>query len=349
MKNRLIGTGAGRAFAMLSAAAVLCCSRTLAVSAEERNRITSDPIGSMLLYEDTATEEEYIESARELDSMFAYYEHLGIANVSDTLNIREEPSETAELAGRLPSNAVCNVLGEENGWYKIESGEVEGYVKADYLATGADARLLAEDAIFQQATVQVEEGNLTVRLEPDERAGALTAVANGEVLDVVASLGGWVKINLDNNIAYVSSRYVKLDSSLKTAVSIAELTYGTEVNNTRADLCNYAQQFIGNPYVWGGTSLTNGCDCSGYVQTIYKTYGISLPRVAAAQANAGTIISLAEALPGDLVFYSSGGYIDHVGIYIGNGMIVNAGSPRSGICVKGVGYRTVTRVVRVLP
>ncbi|MBR2121781.1 MAG: C40 family peptidase [Lachnospiraceae bacterium] len=335
------------ATAIMAAAAVLCFG--IRAYAEDEYITSADPIGAMLLYENTVSEEEYIESARELDHIFSYYDHLGIANVSDTLNIREEPSETAELAGRLPSNAVCNVVGEENGWYQIVSGEVEGYVKADYLATGADARLLAKDAIFLQAVVHVDEGKLTVRLEPDERAGALTAVSNGEVLDVVDALGNWVKINLDNNIAYVSSRYVTLDRSLKTAVSIAELTYGTEVNNIRAQLCNYAQQFIGNPYVWGGTSLTKGADCSGYVQTIYKTYGVTLPRVAADQARAGTIIPYSEALPGDLVFYSSRGYIDHVAIYIGNGMVVNAGSPRSGICVKAANYRTITRVVRVLP
>ena len=317
--------------------------------AGDGNVTASDPIGSMLLYEDAVSDEEYIESARELDSIFSYYEHLGIANVSDTLNIREEPSESGELVGRLPSGAVCNVLGEEDGWYHIESGEVEGYVKAEYLATGAEARLHAEDAIFREAIVEVSEGNLVVRQGPDENAEILTAVANGEVLEVVDALGNWVKINLDNNIAYVSSQYVRMDRSLKTALTIEEIMYGSSVSSIRAQLCNYAQQFIGNPYVWGGTSLTNGCDCSGYVQTIYKTYGVTLPRVAADQAKAGTVISQAEAQPGDLFFYSRGGYIDHVAIYIGDGMVVNASSPRTGICIKAANYRTVTRVVKVLP
>ena len=132
-------------------------------------------------------------------------------------------------------------------------------------------------------------------------------------------------------------------------MTVTELIYGSGVTSVRAELCNYAQQFIGNPYVWGGTSLTNGADCSGFVQTIFATYGVTLPRVAAAQATVGTPISLSEALPGDLVFYSGGGRIDHVGIYIGNGQIVNAASRRSGICIKAVGYRTVTKVTRVLP
>lgn len=101
---------------------------------------------------------------------------------------------------------------------------------------------------------------------------------------------------------------------------------------------DYASQFIGNPYVWGGTSLTNGADCSGFVQSIYKQFGISLPRVAADQANAGTRISVEEALPGDLIFYAENGSVYHVVMYIGNGKVVHASSSASGIKVSDL-YR----------
>ena len=307
------------------------------------------PSGVMSLYESDTTESEYLSRAAEQDAIFAEYSNIGIANVTDTLNIRKEPSQNASLVGRLPSNAVCNIVSEQDDWAYITSGEVEGYVKASYLATGADARRLAQDSIQTTATVHVSDGNLTVRMEPNENGPVLTAVANGEELEVEEALGKWVKINLDGNIAFVSADYVTIDKSLRTAMSISELIYGSGVNSIRAEICNYAQKFIGNPYVWGGTSLTKGADCSGFVQTIYATYGVSLPRVAAAQATVGRSVSLSDALPGDLVFYSSGGYIDHVGIYIGNGQIVNAASRRSGICIKAVGYRTVTKVTRVLP
>ncbi len=305
--------------------------------------------GVMSLYESDTTESEYLSKAAEQDAIFAEYSNIGIANVSDTLNVRKEPAQSSSLVGRLPSNAVCNIVSEQDDWAYITSGEVEGYVKASYLATGADARRLAQNSIQTTATVHVSDGNLTVRMEPDENGAVLTAVANGEELEVEEALGKWVKINLDGNIAYVSADYVTIDKSLRTAMTISELIYGSGVNSIRAEICNYAQRFIGNPYVWGGTSLTRGADCSGFVQTIYATYGVSLPRVAAAQATVGRSVSLSDALPGDLVFYSSGGYIDHVGIYIGNGQIVNAASKRSGICIKSVGYRTVTKVTRVLP
>lgn len=306
------------------------------------------PAGIMSIYQNKATEEEYLKMAGQQDAMFSAYKNLGIANVSDTLNIRKEPSESASLAGRLPSNAVCNIESVEGDWTYVTSGEVKGYVKSCYLASGAEARKMAEKAIQTEATVHVEEGNLTVRTEPCENGGILTAVADGETLDVEEALGNWVRIDLDNHTAYVNARYVTLEKSLKTAMTVSELIYGPGVTSIRGEICSYAQQFIGNPYVWGGTSLTHGADCSGYVQTIYATYGIYLPRVAASQALAGKAVRLADAQPGDLVFYSTGGHIDHVAIYIGNGQVVNAASKRSGICIKGVSYRTVTKVVRVI-
>jgi len=108
------------------------------------------------------------------------------------------------------------------------------------------------------------------------------------------------------------------------------------VSDVRVELCEYAKQFIGNPYVWGGTSLTKGADCSGFVLSVYAKYGISLPHSSRAQANSGTRISMSEAKPGDLVFYAKGGRINHVGIYIGGGQLVHASSPKTGIRVSNV-------------
>ena len=109
-------------------------------------------------------------------------------------------------------------------------------------------------------------------------------------------------------------------------------------SDVRTSLVNYALQFVGNPYVWGGTSLTNGADCSGFVQTLYNDFGVDIPRVAADQANAGQRISVEEALPGDLIFYSENGYIYHVVMYIGDGQVVHASSSATGIKVSDL-YR----------
>ena len=110
---------------------------------------------------------------------------------------------------------------------------------------------------------------------------------------------------------------------------------------------SYATQFVGNPYVWGGTSLTRGADCSGFVMSVFANYGISLPHSSRAQANCGTKISASDAQPGDLFFYGNGSSINHVAIYIGGGRVVHASSPKSGIKISGAYYRTPVKVVRV--
>lgn len=114
----------------------------------------------------------------------------------------------------------------------------------------------------------------------------------------------------------------------------------------RREIVEYALQFVGNPYVWGGTSLTNGADCSGFVQSIYRDFGVSLPRVAADQANAGVRISVEEAQPGDLIFYADNGYIYHVVMYIGNGQVVHASSAATGIKVSNVYWEKAVQGAR---
>ncbi|MCM1264166.1 MAG: C40 family peptidase, partial [Butyrivibrio sp.] len=173
-------------------------------------------------------------------------------------------------------------------------------------------------------------------------------VPKGEELEVVESLGDWIKVYLDDEIVYVFAEFVQVDAKLSTAVTMTELLYGQGVSDVRVDLCQYAKQFLGNPYVWGGTSLTNGADCSGFVLSVYKKYGVSLPHYSGSQANCGTKISLSEAKPGDLVFYGSGQTINHVAIYIGNGQVIHASNPKTGIKISNVYYKTPLKTVRIL-
>lgn len=173
-------------------------------------------------------------------------------------------------------------------------------------------------------------------------------VPNGEQLEVAASEGDWVRVYLDDEEVFVSADYVQVDARLNTAITMTELLYGQGVSDVRVDLCQYAKEFLGNPYVWGGTSLTKGADCSGFVLSIYKKYGISLPHSSRAQANCGTKITLAEAQPGDLIFYGKGKTINHVAIYIGGGQVIHASSPKTGIRISNATYRTPLTVVRIL-
>lgn len=320
-----------------------------AASAENtvNKTIQSAGVGSFL---DEAVDAEQclvaLEEAKEERKKIYGYENLGIANVSDWLNVRKEPGESSEVIGKMPSYAGADVLGEEDGWYLIQSGKVKGYVSADYLLTGSDARALADEKAADMAVCN--SGGLRVRAEASLDAPVITLVAEGEELEVVSAEGEWVQIMLDDEKAYVFGEYVDIAKKLEKAVSVVELKYGQGVSDVRVDLVNYAKQFLGNPYVWGGTSLTKGADCSGFVLSIFKNYGVSLPHHSGSQAKLGSQVSLSDAKPGDLVFYANNGTVNHVAIYIGNGQVIHASSPRTGIKISNVSYRTPYCVRRVL-
>ncbi len=274
------------------------------------------------------------------------YTNLGIADVSDNLNIRAIAAEDGRLVGKLPRNAACEVLDTDDIWAHIRSGDVEGYVSLDYLLTGVPAKFKAEELAVTIAKVTTD--SLKVRAEANTESEVITLVAMGEELEVAAVEGDWVKVLLDDDEVYVSAEYVEVSAELGTAVTMTELLYGQGVSDVRVDVCQYAKEFIGNPYVWGGTSLTKGADCSGFVMKVFQKYGVKLPRNSRAQANCGTTIKVAEAKPGDLIFYAKGKTINHVAIYIGNGQVVHASSPKTGIKISNVSYRTPFKAVRIL-
>ena len=272
------------------------------------------------------------------------YTNLGVANVQNHLNIRKEPSETSKLVGTMVKNSGCEVLETtEDGWAKIKSGKVEGYVSMEYLLTGDEAYARAAEAAMTMATVNTT--TLKVRFEPSLDSKVLTLIPIEEELEVEEELDGWIKVTVDNDEGYVSKEYVDLSLELPKAAILTEVT---GVSDTRSSLVAYAKQFIGNPYVWGGTSLTKGADCSGFVLSVYKKYGISLPHSSRAQANCGTRIKASAAKPGDLFFYGSNGTINHVAIYIGGGQVVHASSARTGIKISNAYYRTPICVVSLL-
>lgn len=300
------------------------------------------------LFSDVLTEEEYKEIAKKAEGTRWGYTNLGICNVEENnLNIRQEPDEDGKLVGKLPKNAACEVVSSENGWAYITSGKVEGYVKEEYLLTGFGARQKGKELAGAVAVASAD--TLNVREEPSTDAEVVTQVAQGESLDVAEILdNGWVKVYLDDEEVYVSADFVEVKSDLNTAITMTELMYGQGVSDVRVDLCQYAKQFLGNPYVWGGTSLTKGADCSGFVLSIYKKYGVTLPHSSGAQANCGTQITTSELQPGDLIFYAKGGTINHVAIYIGSGQVIHASSPKTGIKISAYNYRTPHKMVRVL-
>ncbi len=316
------------------------------VSKSALQEALGEPVGAAAVIEGTKTEEEYEKAYAEAKNANWGYTNLGIAEVDNNLNIRAIPAEDGKLVGKLPKNAACEVLDSDGTWAHIKSGKVEGYVSCDFLLTGVTAKRKAEELVSTMAIVTTD--TLKVRAEANTESEVITLVPNGEELEVAEIQDEWIKVYLDDEEVYVSAEYVEIDAKLNTAITMTELLYGQGVSDVRVDLCQYAKEFLGNPYVWGGTSLTNGADCSGYVLSIFKKYGISLPHSSRAQANCGTTIKLSEAQPGDLVFYGNGKTINHVAIYIGNGQVIHASSPKTGIRISNVSYRTPLKTVRIL-
>ena len=308
--------------------------------------ILGESIGSGVILEASKTEVEYVRAYEKAKNANWGYTNLGIANVDNNLNIRAVAAEDGKLVGKLPKDAACEVLDSDDTWAHIKSGKVEGYVSQEYLLTGIPAKRRAEELAVTMAKVTTD--SLKVRAEANTDSEVITLVPNGEELEVADVEGDWVRVYLDDEEVFVSAQYVEVGAQLGTAITMTELFYGQGVSDVRVDLCQYAKEFLGNPYVWGGTSLTKGADCSGYVLSIFKKYGISLPHSSVAQAGSGTAIKVSEAQPGDLIFYGNGRSINHVAIYIGGGQVIHASNPKTGIRISNVSYRSPVKAVRIL-
>lgn len=337
---------AGVFTASMITAAALEASPLTVRAAELNGGLLASGVSSVI--ENSLTAEEYLKIAQQAQGASWGYTNIGIADVeSGNLNVRAVPSTDGKLVGKMPKDSACEVLEEADGWAHIQSGEVDGYVSTDFLLIGPDAKLKAAELVRTVAIAQTD--GLNVRDAADTDSAVMTQVLKGEELEFVEDLGDWVKVDLDGEDAYVAKQYVTVEDTLKTAITMTELLYGEGVSDVRVDLVEYAKQFVGNPYVWGGTSLTKGADCSGFVMSVFKKYGVKLSHSSRAQANEGTKISTADLLPGDLIFYAnSSGTINHVAIYIGGGRVVHASNPKTGITISKYNYRTPKKCVRVL-
>ena len=321
----------------------------LTVAQNDNNVVTASAQGAPQT-DDASQESEQANEAAQTPTaaQTCGYTNLGMSVISSgNLNIRQEASTDSEVVGILTNHNACELLEDAGEWYKVTSGKVTGYVNKQYLVTGDEAEAIAEQEIKTVATVNTE--TLNVRAEKSTEAEVLSQVGNSEAFTVNSVADGWVEISVDDSVGYISQDYVTLAQALPTAKTIEQVKYGDGVSDVRASVVSYALQFVGNRYVWGGTSLEKGIDCSGFTMRILGKYGISLPHSSKAQPSYGTKISASEAKPGDLFFYGSGRSISHVAIYIGNGQIVHASNKRDGIKVSNAYYRNPICVARYLP
>ncbi len=322
-------------------------------------------------------------------TVLSLYDNLGVSNVFNYLNVRDNPDEKkGKIIAKLPSNAGCDILDTStSGWYKIRSGNITGYVKSEYILTGQQAK----DKALQVAKLMAisNTDGVNVRTEPNTNSSIYTQISNSERFLVADQQDGWVKIEIDDQDAYLSSDYVDVKYGLEEAIKYTPVvevadtsskndSKNSSKNNTknnsgkknsgkknsandgaagsksgsvsskRAQIANYAVQFVGNRYVYGGTSLTNGTDCSGFTMSVMAKFGVSLPHNSGAQSGSGKSITSSQMRPGDLVFYSGSGGINHVALYIGNGQVCHASNARSGIKISTWNYRTPAKIVNVL-
>lgn len=323
-----------------------------------------------------ATEaEEVTEETTEATPECEYpeWQEYAVANIEGSLRVRAEASTDAEIVGKLYPYAVAHVVERGDEWSKVESGSVSGYVANEFLMFGDEAGAYITENYKYCATVEVPA--LNVRQEQSTESECIGSVTGGQELDVLGETDEWVEIQYnDDTVGYVAKEFVEVGWNYPTAMTLEEeqamieaalaekaakaaqtTTRSSEIAvlppvNTSAEglalgqqIASYACQFLGNPYVYGGSSLTNGTDCSGFTMAVYAQFGYSLSHSSAVQMSQGTAVSLDAVQPGDIICYSG-----HVGLYIGGGQIVHASTESTGIIISNMYYTSPIGARRIV-
>lgn len=419
------------------------------------NPVVGSGSGETTPDEETVPTEETTPAEETTTQESSEFDNIAVSRCYDYVNVRTEPNTESEIVGKIYDGCAATILERVDDWYKIESGNVEGYIKAEYFVTGKDAETLAAELATTYAIVNTT--TLRVRADADINSDCVTMVPLGEEFVVMEEKDGWAKIEIDASTSgWVSLEYLDTRVEFDKAISVEEeeaklaeqeaARVRAEEARARADeearrareeaqrlaeqrakeeadrqaaaaaqqqaetqapaspadeaapteegpaspadevaeplspldeepaeeappsatevaaeetpvaasnetlreaIVAYALQFVGRPYVYGGNSLTNGTDCSGFVKLIYQDFGYNITRRASTQYNDGRRISIDEIQPGDLIFYGNG-EVDHVTMYIGNGQVVHASTARTGIKISSVNYRTIYGAVSII-
>lgn len=313
------------------------------------------------------------------------YADLAIANVKKYVNVRTEPSTKGKIVGKIYSGAVAQIQsvvdGEDGDWFQIVSGDVEGYIKAEFFIYGDAAADVIDNYVTRYATVIARR--LNVRKEPSVEASRVGYIDNEERVKILENLGDWLKVQYtEETTGYVSAEYVTISEEFIYAKSIeeerreiaerkalearqkqseAQAAENTRITVTppntsyettselRQQIVDYAMQYLGNRYIHGGKTLAGGTDCSGFTSLIYAEFGYSLSRTPSGQlSNAGRSVSYSEAQPGDIICYGSKGKCTHVGMFIGDGQIIHSANSRKGVVVQRADFDTIIGVKNIV-
>ena len=329
-----------------------------------------------------AETEETVESQEETEEN--EYADLAIAQVSNYVNVRSLPNTDSDIIGKIYNGAVAQVLsvtGDDHDWFQIVSGNVEGYIKAEFFLYGDAAAEVIDQYVTRYANVIADR--LNVREQPSTESKRIGYIDNGERVQLLENQGEWLRVQYtDGKEGYVSSQYVTISEEFVygktleeeakeqeerkileerenvTEQEVAENVtivvtepVGTYSSNAelRSSIVNYAMQFLGNRYVHGGSSLVTGTDCSGFTSLIYKEFGYSLSRTPSGQLSSnGRSIDYSQIQPGDIICYGKGGKCTHVALYIGNGQIIHSANSRKGVVIYQADYDTIIGIKNVI-
>ena len=312
------------------------------------------------------------------------YANLAIAQVDHYVNVRQQPGTDSEILGKIYNGAVAQILdvaGDEQDWFHVVSGSVEGYIKAEYFLYGDAAVEAVDDYVTRYATVIADR--LNVRQEPGIESGRIGYISHGEKVKILEPQEDWLLVQYtEGQTGYVAAEYVTVSEEFIYAKSLEEeraeqaaqrdleermaareqaapentvvtpltppAALYTSNEELRRSIVDYAMLYLGYPYVHGGRSLAGGTDCSGFTCYIYADFGYSISRTPSGQYSSdGRSIDYSEIQPGDIICYGKS-KCTHVGMYIGDGQIIHAANSRKGVVIYDAGYDNILGVKNII-
>ena len=266
-----------------------------------------------------------------------------------SVSIRSAASTDADKLGVLVGSYSITRTGVgDNGWSKVDYNGQAGYIKSEYLTATkpADASDDTQQTVEEKEETVYATAGVNIRAKASADADVIGTLIAGYSITRTSDSNGWSKVNYDGQTGYIKSDY--LTTTKPTVTSNTTASSSSSSSSLGQQIADFAVQYVGYPYVYGGNSLTEGVDCSGFTQQVYLHFGYSIPRRASIQATVGTSVAISDLQPGDLVFYGDSEGVGHVVIYIGNGQVVHASTPSKGIIISDLYYRTPMCAKRII-